>query len=467
MSRRTQCTEAEALGEAVRRCATSTLPDQVKSVALAMIRDSVGVALAGSVEPSSRAIVGMVIDQQGLPEAGIFGSRTRTPHSSAAMANGVMIHALDYDDTQLPAQVHVSSVVVPAALAVAQRTHASGGALIAAVAIGAEVALRLGAAAPGLFVRRGFHPTPICGSFGAVAAASVLYKLEAPVTAHAFGIVASLASGLQAFMDAPEDSWIKAFHPGWAAHAGCTAAELALRGYRGARTALESSRGLYNALLGPGFPVNDLDLTLNWGEDWQILGVSLKPYPACHFNVPFITAALSIKTEPTFNPAEIVSIECLVPDGAVGIVCEPAEEKAAPKSGYAAKFSLAYSVAVALSKGRARMLDFSDEALDDREVLRIAQLVGYRVDRDSAFPSQYDGQLIVRTTAGVFSQRQTRALGHPTHPMTTADHQAKFRDCASVVLDEASTESLLDWLSAVETKQTVDALFDLCVPSMN
>src|SRR5215218_837748 len=106
---------------------------------------------------------------------GLAGGRTA---ADAALANGTLCHALDFDDTHAASISHVSVVVVPAALAAAQEADADGATTLAAILAGNEVVARVGALAAPSYMTRGFHPTSVCGVFGAVAAAARVLGLD-------------------------------------------------------------------------------------------------------------------------------------------------------------------------------------------------------------------------------------------------------------------------------------------------
>ncbi|NJP92995.1 MmgE/PrpD family protein [Nonomuraea sp. FMUSA5-5] len=182
----------------------------------------------------------------GAGEASVIGSGDRVPAPSAALVNGTLAHALDFDDTHLPSVLHPSARVVPAALAVAQSVRAPGAELVAAIAAGIEVCARLGMASylpqerNSLFFEQGRHATSICGTLGAAVAAGLLLGLPPEGVAHAVGVAASMGAGL---LEANRTGGtVKPVHCGWAAHAGVSAAVLAAEGLTGPPTVLDPAR---------------------------------------------------------------------------------------------------------------------------------------------------------------------------------------------------------------------------------
>ena len=183
----------------------------------------------------------------------MIGGEERCPAPAAALVNGTLAHALDFDDTHLPSVLHPSASVVPAALAVAEARGRSGAEALHAIAVGIEINVRLGSAGydatqrVNLFFERGLHATSICGALAAAGAAALLLGLDAAGVADAIGIAASMGAGL---LEANRTGGtVKRVHCGWAAHAGVCAAELARSGLTGPPTVLEGRFGFFAGLL--------------------------------------------------------------------------------------------------------------------------------------------------------------------------------------------------------------------------
>lgn len=435
------------------------LPTEVVQRAKQLILDLLGVSLAAQAMPASQAMVAVVRSMGGTPESTVWGSGEKLPACNAALANGTLAHGLDYDDTQLPAQAHLSASVVPAACASGEATGADGRATITACVAGWEVGLRIGAAAPGRFVDGGWHPTAICGAFACATVAGVLRRLDERQLANAIGIALSQAAGTMAFVDGA--TWTKKMHPGWAAHSGCIAALLAGQGFTAPRTALEGPFGLYNThLCSKNYDLGTLVAGL--GTSWEMLRISMKPYPACHFNHSFMDAARYLKDRYALDPAAIASIHCKITEQAIPIVCEPHEEKLRPQDDYAAKFSLPFSVAAVLVKGKGGLAEFSDAAVRDPAVLDLAAKVTYSVDPESTFPRHYPGWLIVTMRDGtVYERREPIHRGALERPLSEAEVIAKFRDCVSGVLDDAQAEALIDAVLTLDRQPSLSRVVGL------
>ena len=234
--------------------ACSPVPETVRAGIPSRIIDVVGIAVRASTLETSQAVIGFAVDQAAAAQATAIGAGQATSAAEAAFVNGVLAHSLDYDDTHLPSILHPSASVVPAALAVAEWQSAPGAALLDAVAVGLETTVRLGMggydpqARQSVYFERGQHATSICGAVGSAAAAGRLLGLDSDGIAHAMGIACSMASGI---IEANRSGGtVKRLHCGWAARAGVTAAQLAVRGITGPPTAIEGRFGLFWAFLG-------------------------------------------------------------------------------------------------------------------------------------------------------------------------------------------------------------------------
>ncbi|HWB37039.1 MAG TPA: MmgE/PrpD family protein, partial [Rugosimonospora sp.] len=286
-------TAVQQLAEFAAAC-RDALPDAVVEDAACRVLDVLGnahaaTALTGADEPH-HAVLRVLARRGGPAEAEVVGSPVALPAPAAALVNGTLAHALDFDDTHLPSVLHPSSSVVPAALAMAQARSASGAQLLAAVAAGIEVCNRLGMAsyAPAMrnsvFFEKGFHATSICGTVGAAVAAAMLAGADRGQLASAMGIAASMGAGL---IEANRTGGsVKRIHCGWAAHAGIEAAEFAVEGITGPPTVLEGRFGFLRAYLDDDY---DLAALLDGlGQRFELLRTVYKPYPCNHFTHPGI-----------------------------------------------------------------------------------------------------------------------------------------------------------------------------------
>lgn len=417
---------------------TEGLADHLREDVSRRVLDLLGNSLAAADQEPARVAEAVAAEWGGTPAATSLAGGTRYPAPSAALVNGTLAHALDFDDTHLPSVLHPSAPVLPAALATAQAHGRSGAQLLDAAGLGIELAVRLGMAGydeelgNSVFFERGLHATAICGAVGAAVASALLQGLDAAGVAHAAGIAASMGSGI---IEANRTGGtIKRVHCGWAAHAGVSAADLARHGLTGPPTVVEGRFGFLEAFCGDagraGVVVD------GFTTEWELPGIFFKPYPCNHFTHAGVDAALRLRAE-GLDPDDVVELELGVPTAVLRTIGEPAEEKARPRSGYHAAFSGPYTVAAALLGGGGLGLfheDFTDEAAADPARLALAAKVRCVPDPecDAIFPRQFPAVLTAVLKDGTRRQARVSAnRGGPDNPLSAEELATKFRLNAS------------------------------------
>jgi 2-methylcitrate dehydratase PrpD len=452
-------TASETLASFAAALRFETLPREVVAAAKRHLLDALGVALGAAGYGAGAQAVEMVRSWAGAREASVIGQDFQATTAGAALANGVLAHALDFDDTHPESVVHPSAFVMPSALAVAEETEASGRELLAAAVAGYEVATRIGAAAPGRFHARGLHPTGLCGPFGAAAVAGRLWGLGPGKIAQALGIAGSQSSGVFAYL--ADGSETKRLHAGWAAHGGVVAADLARRGFTGPRSVLEGPHGFFDAFLA-GERADLARVTRGLGSEWETARIALKPYPACHF----LHAPMDAVARCGVRWGDVEEIVCMLPAPTVGIVCEPRDLKVHPESTYAAQFSLPFAVASALVGGRAGLDLFGDEARADRRVLSIAGRVRYEVDPTLPFPRTFGARLVVLTRGGrTIEVEELTNRGHPDRPLSDEELVEKFLGNAARRVDSGTAEKLVETVLRLDELDSVRELAGLAQAS--
>ncbi len=432
------------------------------------VTDIIGIALAASgMEPAQ--VVGEVINGWGGErQASAIGRSGRFPTASAALLNGTLAHALDYDDTHLPSVLHPSAAVVPAALAVAEASGTSGRNLLTAVAAGDELTVRVGMAGydrklgNSIFFEKGLHATSIAGTLGAALAAAMLYGLDEEGIGHAVAISASMGAGI---IEANRTGGtVKRVHCGWAAHAGVVAAEMALHGLTGPPTVFEGRFGFLQAYLDDKADAEAI--TRDLGEDWELPRVFFKPYPANHFTHAGMDAAMKLREE-GLEPGKIEEMELGVASPVLRTIAQPEGEKARPKTGYAAQFSGPFTIATALVGGGGlgvSLDDFTDESVEDPLKLDLASRVRCVADEECerVFPNQFPAVLRVRLKGG--EEREAKIFhnrGGPENPLSNEELEVKFRDNARRVLPEDSVAELGETMRRLEDFGSVEEVMRL------
>ncbi|VWD08320.1 MmgE/PrpD family protein [Burkholderia contaminans] len=447
-----------ALGRFAAAVRTDGLDRTLRVEAAARVLDLVGNSLIAHDEPVAQSVLQVARRWAGNGPATVIGAPDRLPAASAALVNGTLAHAMDFDDSHMLSVLHPSASVIPAALAAAQASGASGTALLDAITVGTEICIRLGVAAynpqigNSVFFERGQHATSICGTVGAAAAAALLFGLDAAQIAAALGIAASMGAGL---LEANRTGGsVKRIHCGWAAHAGVSAAELAGAGVTAPPTALEGRFGFFRAWCGE---LADVDAVLReLGVDWETSRIIFKPYPCNHFTHPGIDAALQLKAQGV-TADDVVSAELRVATSTLRTIGEPAALKANPPDGYAAAFSGPYTVAAALLGGGGLGVwfdDFDDTLVRDPARRALAAKVRCVGDPwcDERFPHFLPAVLRVELRDGqVLEARVESSKGTNARPLTEQELVAKF------VLAASSTIGLP---RALELRDAVQALAD-------
>lgn len=460
-------TIATSLARFTARLSLERIPESVAARARHLILDAVGIAFAsGRFDFAQRTLAGLRSLADGSGDSVVIGFPDRFPFRDAAIANGVLVHGLDFDDTHLGGVVHATASLVPTILAVGARHRRSGAESLAAYIGGVEAMARLGAVAKGGFHQVGFHPTGLVGAFACALAAGKLVGLDEQQLATAQGIVLSTASGTLEFL--ADGAWNKRLHPGWAAAAGITAAGLAQHGFVGAAKAYEGRFGLYASHLQERCDSGDLALaTEALGERWEIMNVAVKPFPACHFTHACADAAIALKRDHHADLSSIRRIKALVPAETVKTVCEPVASKRRPANAYDAQFSIPFIVASALRHGRFGLDELSDQALADPATLALADRVEYEIDPASEFPRFYSGELMIeRMDGAVLRHREARNRGSSDRPLSEADILAKFTDnCRGTVTEPRAGALANRILSLNQAADLSDVAAQLGAPS--
>lgn len=412
-------------------------PADVVEAARLHLLDTLGCGIAAHALQTAPYALG-AIEGEGDGPATAIGARHGVGAQAAALANGIACHALDFDDTHAPSIAHVSAVVVPAALAAAEAYGAGFDELVASLLVGNEITCRVGLPVGDAFHHRGFHPTAICGVFGATAAVGRLAGLDAGRIAQALGIAGSMASGLLAFIT--DGSATKRIHPGWMAHGAHVATALATHGGTGPATVLEGRNGVYEAFLGRrGVEVPTGDL----GEHWETPSIAVKPYPACHFLHAAIDAAGRVRDREQLTPAAIEGITVMMPQAGVDMVLEPLERKHRPATPYEAKFSAPFAVAALLVDGRVDVTTFTEPMLGRTDLLDVAERVDYEPRTYPTFPRSFPAGVRVRLHDGTeHEEHLEHQRGGVDAPMTPREIRDKFVVNAALGLGDDAARRL-------------------------
>ena len=446
-----------------------SIPPAARDVARRSILDTIGVALAGAAEPAVRIVRDLTgppgaEGPHGAGSATLLGCARRATALDAAFVNGTAAHALDYDDTQASVRGHPSAPLVPAALAAAEMTAASGAQLVDAYLIGLEVAGRVGRSLGPSHAAAGFHSSGTLGVLGAAAAAARLLGLNPRQARAALGIAASSAAGLRLNFG----TMTKPLHAGQAARAGLLAGLAARRDFDAAGHALDA--GGFTAVFSA--PDGDPARIGPFDGSWQALdpGVAVKKYPCCNRGHRAADATLALVAEHDFGPADVERIEVRLPageaspDGRVGPMIFPR-----PATGLEAKFSMQYVVAAAVCDRQLVIGTFSSERAarpDVRDLLARVTPVsdGRRLARDPA--ANYVEVVAWLRDGRACARRVHFSRGDPRggEPLTWAELVAKYTDCAAGVLTAAQAQRSAQLIERLDELGQVTVLTAELVP---
>jgi len=408
------------------------IPQNVLALGRKSILDGFGLALSGSVSemgPLVRRYLQTLATSDG--KASIIGGNLKMPPRFAALANGIFIHADDYDDTQLsvaPDRIyglltHPTVTVLPPAFALAETHRYSGKELTAAYHVGVEVESKIAEAIHPRHYTDGFHTTGTIGSFGSAAACAKLMRLSQKQTANMLGVVAAEAGGLRNNFG----SMTKPFHAGRAAENGVVAADLAALGWTASEEILEARNGFFHAAGGSFDP----DAIFNrLGKPWTLAdpGVSIKPFPSGSLTHPAMGEMQRLVRENNFRAADVERIDVGGNSGMMGALIHHR-----PKNALEAKFSMEFCMSILILDRKAGLQEFTDSVVGRADVQTLLQRVNFVVDPESEKTglNKMTSLIAVHLKDGrKISGRADFAKGHPSNPMSYDETADKFRGSA-------------------------------------
>lgn len=381
-----------------------------------LLQDTVGVAVAGVASDVGLRLLDWVAAESAPGEAAVWGTPLTLAPSQAALVNGTTGHALDWDDAAPSMQMHPATVLLPALLAQSVVDDADGARLTAAYDVGSSVFRAVSEALPlGYHYGRGWHNTSSTGRLAATAAVAHLAGLGVDETRHALGIAASSVAGSLANFG----TMTKPLHAGLAARDAVMAVGLARRGFTANPDQLEAPRGFFAAY---GDSTPDLLATLpdrlaHWETAW-VTDYAIKRHPSCFATHLPIDAAIELH-EGGGGPS-IERVDLHVPAASLAPLLDHL-----PRTGLEGKFSLPYTVARALTDGRVRLDDFTDE--------RVASLRGL-TERVAVHTSDGRPPSRVELTLADGTRRAAEAevsYGDARRPLSEEDLDAKFADAVA------------------------------------
>jgi 2-methylcitrate dehydratase PrpD len=438
-----------ALVEFVSELRYPTIPDEARHYARRHLLDTVGVMIAGAagdVASHAEAVLATVRPAGRIP---VPGRARRADLIDAAFLGGTAAHGIELDDGFRQGSVHPGCVVIPAALALGCARHSDGQALMQAIVAGYETVIAIGRACHPDLRQRGFHPTAAVGVFGSAAAAGKLGALSPDRLANAFGLAASSAGGLFAFVNGGGD--IKRLHAGHAAREGLQAALLADQGVEGPPGVLEARDGFMQA-----FSRAEKARVIMLPPPFGITDCYIKPYPCCRHIQPAVEALIGLLADKNIASDEVKRIEVAT----YRIAAEHAE------TGWddfaSAQLSFPYLIGLALKFRAIKLEHFADEVRRDPGFAAIARKLTVTAppDVDRLYPQLRPARVTVTTARGSFTRQADEALGSRIVPLDDSALQAKFLDLVGPVLGTARAKALAEQLWSVDAISDVAPLVE-------
>jgi 2-methylcitrate dehydratase PrpD len=435
----------------------SDLPAAVVEKGKERILDTLGCMIAGCTEALASLMIRYAEETGGRPEATIVGFGHRTNAAKAALVNGTLGHALDYDDTQLSFSGHPSTVLLPAALSLGEKLDRSGQAILEAFLAGFEVACKIGRGVNPSLYDHGWHATSVIGVLGAVVTAGKLIGLTAGEMASALGLAASQACGLKENFG----TMTKPLHAGRAAESAVMSALLAREGFTASQQIFEARRG-YCAVFSKEYDLETMVKDL--GNPYDILspGVHTKPYPSCLMTHTIIDATRFLAESHGIRPEEVDSVECGISSLAASALIHMD-----PKTGLQGKFSAPYVIAASLLAPRVSLEQFTDEAVRDAKARDLMGKVKVTVQPGlEGDPPPAIVRICLRD-GREHSKRVDVATGNPEKPMSPDQIIDKFRSCAGTMIAPKNIDPLIDRIRQLEKLKNIKELVALTVKQQN
>lgn len=442
------------------------LPPHVVAAVKQAVIDTVGAGLAGSSEELGRIVSAMARENGGAPHSTLWTFGDKVPVSEAAFANAIMARCRELDDVHEGSPRvghghggHVNVMIVPAVFAAIERLPwpISGRDLIAAIAIGGDILVRLRLAA-GDAGRLGWEG-PTVSPFGVAAAVGRLWRLDAEALENAMGAAYAHCSGnVQSTTDGTWDVWLNA---GMGARAGILAVELGRRGHRGAGAPLLGSSGLYPLYFRGEYHAEALLSGL--GKDFESGNVSIKPYAACKATHHAVYTTLALVDRHRIDPGSIEQIVVYTSDYTMRLagLNEHGAPKYAPRSVNEAQFSIPFTVALAVMKGAVLPDVLTDATLTDPAILALSHKVVLIVTDAKNEEAKREGyvpaDIEIHTVDGrAFCGCERYVKGHPANPMTMEEVTEKFYRCAALAALPLSREALRAFCADIVDLEALD-----------
>lgn len=426
------------------------IPGEVVSFAKLCILDYFGSAFAGAAKPPIQMMDELVKEMGGEEQATLV-TGGKSSVINASLVNGAASHIVELDDIHKSSIIHAATVVVPAALAIAEWKKLSGKEFITAVVVGYEVCYRIGeAVSPSHYYY--WHNTATCGTFGAAAASAKLLNLNEEEIVYALGSAGTQAAGLWEFIE--DGAMSKQLHPGKAAMNGAISALLAKKGFTSASKILEGNRGFFKAM---STAYDESKITSKLGEEFKIMENSFKIHASCRHTHHAMDLMIELAKDRELKMEDIDKIKVKTYQVAINIT-----DNIDPKTIYASKFSLQFCTALALLKGEGGLDAFTDETLWNKSLRTLMKKVEVIVDPDidHIYPEKWGAKVEVYLTTGETIIKETDfPKGDPENAVVAQELVDKFMKLAKDI-SEQERKNFADRILNLETENRIPELLD-------
>ena len=398
------------------------------AVTKSLLLDYIGYAVCSVEEKPARILQGLAAEMGGPPEATIIGTAQRTGAVWASLVNGSMGHITELDDTHRGTQSHMGDSVLPAALAVGEKTGANGKDVLAAIVAGYDCGLRAGySVMPGHYFK-GWHPSGTINAFGAAMAAGKILGLDEDQLLHCIGLAGTQTAGNVAHI--PVRGMSKDLNPGKGAFNGVFSAFLARDGFTGCFDIFESEKGFMALYADRSRPEK---LIGNLGKPFLVGEVAHKKYPGCYHLHSSRVAAMDIAREHGLRAADIKRVVARFQAIGAFYIDDPVPWIGI-KGLYGPRFSMQFQIALALCEGEDGMwASYDDEyvlkKMKDRRVRQVMKRIKLVPDKgfDKIWPDKQPAVVTITAMNGKsYTKRVDVPVGEPENPMSEAEIERKF-----------------------------------------
>lgn len=423
------------------------IPGEVRDHGVKSLLNWMGVAIGAAHHPSVEMVLSLKEELEGSSQVSIFGRSEKCDLLLGTMINGMTSHIFDFDDTHLDTIHHPSGPVAPVVFSLAEKHDISPAKMLHAFILGCEAELRISNAVYPSHYQLGWHITSSTGVFGAAIAAGIMLDLKEEELLYALGIAGTQAFGLREMFG----TMTKPFHPGKAAQNGLMAALLAKKGFTSSRQVLEAKRGFANVLA----PEHDLEkVNINWGEEWELLKNTFKPYACGIVLHPSIDACIELGKK--VEAEEVDYIEVHVNQYVLELTGKPN-----PQTGLEGKFSIYHSATVGFLEGAAGEKQYSDEMVASPKIIEFRNKIRPIVIEEMKEEEVY--AKLVKKNGETIDIKIENATGSYENPLSMEALENKFTVLTEPIIGKEKTTKLINALKNLETNDGIAEILENAV----